>query len=378
MCPKNYKHKIKMKKLVPAIIVIIFICIGFFIGRFSVSLKFKTYIRHFSKSEVLGRLLDKDEKKLVAEAYKNVAPADLDNFSYAIPNVPTPFVGNAPKPGKHNSANVNSMQFRKLEDLAVPKPPNTFRIFLVGGSTAFSSAAPDDNTSIAAYLEDLLNKNLSSGGKKFEVIIAANPAWASSHERIFIENKLSELEPDMVIAFSGINDVHWGAEGKNILWFRTFADDFFFDIINMAYQTAGIKPPIDVTDTNEVPVQPYLVAKRLLKNTRISNFALSLNNVKYLFCLQPNLAASNKKLTAWEKECLSDEKNYFVECYKEINKNLENFKDDNFSYINLSAMFDDVPSSETIFVDSYHFGDKGNEMIAEKILEKMKPIIHNQ
>jgi len=365
-----------MKKVVPSIIVIIFIGIGISIGRLSVSLKFRNYIRHFSKSEVLGRLLDKDEEELVAKAYKNTAPEDLQNISYAIPNVPSPFVGNAPTPGKHDSAFVNSSQFRSFEEVVVPKPANVYRIFLVGGSTAFSSAAPSDKTTIAAYLENLLNKNFSSSGKKFEVITAANPAWSSTHERVFIENKLSELEPDMVIAFSGVNDVHWGAEGKNILWFRTFADDFYFDIIKMAYQTAGINPPADVTDTNEVPVPPSIVAKRLLKNTKISNFILGQNGIKYLFFLQPNLAVTKKELNNWEKECLSDEKEYFVECFKKIDANLKNYKDKNFSYFNLSDMFDKLPASEALFVDSYHFGDKGNEMIAEKIFEKIKKICH--
>jgi len=361
-----------MKKIVPSIIVIIFICIGFFIGRFTVSLKFKSYIQHFSRSEVIGRLLDKDEKVLVAKAYKNVGPDDLDNFSYAIPNVPTPFVGNAPAPGKHNNAFINSMQFRELKNLVIPKPTNIYRIFLVGGSTAFSSAAPDDNSTIAAYLENILNKKLSSDGKLFEVITAANPAWASTHERIFIENKLSELEPDMIITFSGVNDVHWGAEGKNILWFRTFADDFYFEIIKKAHQTAGINIPIDVTNTNEIPIEPSIVSKRLLKNTQISNFVLKENGTKYLFFLQPNLSVTDKDLSLLENESLSKNKEYFVKCYKEIDKTMSNFKSDNFSYFNLSDMFNKIPSSETIFVDSYHFGDKGNEMIAEKIFEKMK------
>ncbi len=361
-----------MKKIVQSIVIIVFICIGFFIGRFSISLKFKKYIQHFSKSEVLGRLLDKDEKILVAKAYKNVNPDDLDNFSYAIPNVPTPFVGNAPTPGKHNNAFINSMQFRDSKNFVIPKPTNIYRIFLVGGSTAFSSATPDDKSTIAAYLENILNKKLSSDGKIFKVITAANPAWASTHERIFIENKLSELEPNMVITFSGVNDVHWGAEGKNILWFRTFADDFYFEIIKKAYQTAGINIPIDVIDTNEIPIEPSIVSKRLLKNTQISNFVLKENGTKFLFFLQPNLSVTDKDLSSWEKETLSKNKEYFVNCYKEIDKNMKSFKEDNFSYFNLSDMFNNIPESEIIFVDSYHFGDKGNEMIAKRIFEKLK------
>jgi len=319
-----------MKKIAPTIIVIIFICIGFFIGRFSISLKFNKYIQRFSRSELLGNILDDDEKISVSKAYKKVLPNDLDTFSYAIPNVPTPFVGNAPAPGKHNNTIINNMQFRKCKSISNPKPTNIYRIFLVGGSTAFCSAAPDDNSIISAYLENFLNKEGTATGKTFEVITAANPAWSSTHERIFIGNRLSELEADMVVAFSGVNDVHWGYEGKNVLWFRTFADDFYFKIIKKAYQIAALNPPLDVTDTNEIPIHAEVVASRLLKNTKISNFILGEKKIKYLFFLQPNLAVTKKELSPWEKESLSKKRKYFRNCYKEIDQTMSKPRSNNF------------------------------------------------
>ena len=77
-----------------------------------------------------------------------------------------------------------------------------------------------------SHLADfLLNKN-------YEVFTMATPAWASTHERIMIENRLSDLEPDLVVSLSGNNDVHWGAKNRNVLWFRAYHDEFYFDLLD--------------------------------------------------------------------------------------------------------------------------------------------------
>ncbi len=43
----------------------------------------------------------------------------------------------------------------------------------------------------------------------------------------------------------------------------------------------------------------------------------------------------------------------------------------------LADAFDDIGDQEDIFIDSYHFGDKGNEIVAEKIYLNIKDIIPN-
>ena len=49
----------------------------------------------------------------------------------------------------------------------------------------------------------------------------------------------------------------------------------------------------------------------------------------------------------------------------------------NFYFVNLADAFDDIGDQEDIFIDSYHFGDKGNEIVAEKIYLNIKDIIPN-
>ena len=379
--------KTHLVQITVTVIAIALLGLGLLAGRYTVIRPFKKEIHSYSKAETLGNLLSDKRKKSVALAYydpEGVLKA-IDNFSWAVPNVPTPFVGSAPKPGKHNNASINSMQFRADNEVLIPKPSNVYRIFITGGSTAYGSGAPDQKRTISGYLARILNASLtSSTNMKYEVLTAANPAWASTHERIIIENRLSELEPDMVISFSGNNDVHWAYKGRNILWLRTYADDFFLGLINRAYKFSGYGDLVQIPETEPPPIASSLVAKRLAKNVTLSSYVLSLKKATYFFFLQPSLAVTKKGLTDNELRLLDDkkekhqkEKTYFAKCYAKMDSSLKNLKIDNFRFVNLSDIFDDMDEGEDIFLDSYHFGDKGNEVAARNIFRHIKPVIYH-
>ena len=365
--------------LIITVIVIGLVALGGIIGYGVAVQPLRMEIVGYSRGETLGgvlkALLRYEEKEQFAKAYHDgtTLMTDMDDFSWAVPNVLTPFVGTGPRPGKNNNAYVNSMQFRADTELAIPKPPNIFRIFITGGSTAFGSGAPSQDKTIAGYLSDMLNRQPTSS-VQYEVFTAANPAWASTHERIVIENRLSELEPDIILSFSGNNEVHWGLLGRDVLWFRTYADEFFWGLVNTAYKIAWHTPMPEVVKVNTDPVPPHLVAERLAKNVRLSSYVLSLKGIPYLFFLQPTLAVTKKILTEREHSFLH-KKDYFLKCYDEIDSRLKSVKIDNFSFVNLSSVFDHVSGKEDIFIDSYHFGDKGNELVAGRIVAHLKQII---
>jgi hypothetical protein len=125
------------------------------------------------------------------------------------------------------------------------------------------------------------------------------------------------------------------------------------------------------------PIAPALVADRLLKNVRISLFALSENKTDYVYVLQPALAVTKKKLTSREKNSLKTE-DYFRTCYRLFAKDLKNLQGENYQFVDLSGMFDDFDEQQEIFMDSYHFGDRGNEKIAENIFLKIKDRLARQ
>ncbi len=362
--------------LAPTIVMLLLFGLGFLACYFVIGKVFDNEIQGEAKAYTLGRLLkDSPEKRsALASTYYDPGKAlqMLSDISWAVPNIPTPFVGTAPTPGQHGNAHINSMQFRAGKELEMPKPANTYRIFITGGSTAYGSGAPSDDQTIAGYLEAILAVQLTPSTKlKYEIFTMANPAWASTQERIVIENLLSELEPDMVISFSGVNDVHWGVRGRNVLWFRSYSDDFYWSLIKRVFILTRNPPMPENTRTEASPIAPALVAERLLKNVRISLFALSGNKTDYVYVLQPALAVTKKKLTSREKSSLKIE-DYFRLCYGLFAKDLMNLQGENYQFVDLSGMFDGFDEQDEIFMDSYHFGDRGNEKIAENIFLHIK------
>ena len=334
----------------------------------------RSFQRHFGevwKAETLGRILEEGEKEGLAQAYADPAEAlkGLDGYAWSIANVPTPFVGSGPRPGLNHNAIINSRQFRSRSEVEVPKPIGEWRIFLTGGSTAFGVGAPDQDRTIGGYLERLLNEN-SGAARRYRVFTLANASWASTHERILIENLLSEMQPDLVISLSGVNDVHWAQLGRNVLWFRTYQEQLFWRLTDTVYRAFGQEGLVDVEERSPQPVDPAVVAQRLGKNVRLASEALSMGGADYLFALQPALYLTGKPLSPRESERLQEEKQaYFRECYAAFKSRLTGIRQASAAFVDLSGIFDGLDGSQEVFLDSYHFGDRGNRMVAEKLAE---------
>jgi|SRR3990170_5232003 len=348
--------------------------IGFAVGRYTVTKAFDRQIQSKSKSFTLGRILNDKQKRAIVHAYHEGDSVyhKLDDISWAVPNTPTPFVGNAPTPGVHGVAHINSMQFRAESEIKIPKPQGAYRIFITGGSTAYGSGAPSEAQTIGGYLSRITSTKLTKITKrKYEIFTMANPAWATTHERIVIENRLSELEPDLVISFSGVNDVHWGRLGRNVLWFRSYSDEFFLGLIRTAYEISDQQRIPEVTQIERSEIAPALVAERLIKNVKLSSYVLSQKQIGYAFILQPALAVTGKSLTEREQKLLKNQ-DYIRACYVQMENVLRNFRGNNFHYVNLTDIFDKLDGQEDIFIDGAHFGDKGNEIIAENIFRHIQ------
>lgn len=330
----------------------------------------------------MGSFLTVEQKERVIDAYKDPqrANSELNTYAWDIPTLPVPFVGAAPRPGNYHSANINAHQLRSPRELQLPKPPGVFRIFLTGGSTALSVGAPSDEETIAGYLENRLNASTSAGAKRhYEVFTMASSAWASTHERIMIENRLSEWDPDMVISFSGNNDVHWGLRGDNVFWFRTMADEFFWWMMNKSFRLAGFGRLPKGVDELRPNLSPVLVAERLKKNVAIGTYALSGGKIPYVFFLQPTLPVSRKALSRNEQAVMAgytpEKLKYFRQSYDLFDQRLSTLRASNFRFVNLAALFDQKSSEETIFIDAYHFGNRGNEIIADRMFEALKAFL---
>jgi lysophospholipase L1-like esterase len=100
-------------------------------------------------------------------------------------------------------ARVNRMGFRGPES-AVPTPPGTYRVVLVGGSTVHGFGVGDEET-IDAHLRAALAA--TGTGARVEVVNLGFDGLDVLCDLDRLEREGLALEPDAVVAHTGINDV---------------------------------------------------------------------------------------------------------------------------------------------------------------------------
>jgi lysophospholipase L1-like esterase len=307
------------------------------------------------------------------------SPPDFASVTWVGRNMPAPFVGSAPVPGPIAGGAINAMQFRYGGEIGVPKERGVFRIFLVGGSTAFGSGASSNATTPGGYLEHHLNDALAGAGR-CEVITAANCAWSSTHERIVVENRLVDLEPDLVVALSGHNDAFWASRGRNVLWTRVFQDDYFFALVNAALVANG-EDPFPTGDPGATErVSEADAAARLARNVTLAHHVLASVGADYLFALQPVLKLSRKGLTSREAGIAAQEGAHhwyagMPAYYEEFRRALSALEGPGLYVADATAIFDEVGDEVDLLVDSCHFGDRGYDAIARWLCARITPII---
>jgi len=375
-----------MKKIfylaIPTLILCALVFLGYRMGQYTAAQQFKAIVQGVQQGETLaGALAASDLNAAQRNDYASVyqqTQVNAHTISWSVPNQPTPFVGSAAVPGQHHNAHINAWQMRNSADVRMPKPRGVFRIFLTGGSTAYGSGAPTQEQTIGSLLQAQLNARLAQKNNvEYEVFSFANPAWASTQERIAIENYLSELQPDMVISLSGNNDVFWGDAGRNVLWFFSFSDEYFKRLANAGLMAAGQQalPELPTTMASTERIAPEIVAYRLEKNVRLGALALQSAGVPWLFFLQPTLSVTKKALTTRENDFLTHAKDYYQQCYLAMTGKLSVLEQKNFHFVDISGIFDGYGSEEEMFLDQFHFGDKGNAVIADAMFSALHSML---
>lgn len=345
--------------------------VGAWAGARRVEQRFERIVAAHEKAQTLGSLLSPEQRAIVARAYTAAPGFDtpFDTIAWEPPKTPAPFVGYVPTPGSHANAQHNSLGWRDARELTRPKPPDVVRVFLTGGSTAYGVGAPSQETTIGALLEQRLNAARgASGGKRFEVFTVAAPAWTSTHERIAIENLIAEAGPDVIVALTGVNDAHWGWRGANVMWMRTYADEYFRLLHDEALAAARRAPTRDVAPTDSMPVSPSDVGYRFERNQRLAWYAAVSAGASYVLCLQPCLHVTESSRRAPS----DDEPDYFVACFDELRSRMVALSPKGWSLVDLTRLFDADHGSEHVYLDSYHFGDKGNRRIADALVESVR------
>jgi len=329
----------------------------------------------FSLSGVMeiGRTSPENWKNLAAYDDPEWARAHMPEINW-VPGVAlAPLIGASPAPGNYGTATISPDQFRYAKPIVKPKPEGTFRLFLVGGSTAYGSGATSNAATIGGYLEFILGT--VAPRRKIEVITAAYPAWGSSQElAALLFRIMSQYAPDMVISFSGFNDCYWSISGRNTLFSRTFGDGFIDNVWRLSHKLAAAGAPVEIVPRSlDGPVAPAVAAKRLVRNVDLMAYAIQRQGGVFYFVLQPSIFWTKKQLSPNEKKYSRADIDYYAQCRADTLEGLQGVAHRNFKYFDSSGIFDALDEKTDIFMDRVHFGQRGNRIIAEYLARIVKP-----
>ncbi|MBW1711834.1 MAG: hypothetical protein JRJ59_01630 [Deltaproteobacteria bacterium] len=174
-----------------------------------VSLSFLVYLLELSGTIALG--IDADEKQVVAAARPAANEMDWRRAKLETARAEQEahwfercYQGRA--------ISINSYGFRGRE-FSAHKPDNVFRVLVSGASVAFGTTASGDALTLQGQLESRLNDLFEAAGTglKAEVYNLALPALTSAAEVSVLLN-LMESKPDLVIMFTGWNDLVFAHE----------------------------------------------------------------------------------------------------------------------------------------------------------------------
>ena len=279
-------------------------------------------------------------------------------------------------PNQHFSTiNINSHGFRGDE---LQNNPD-YRIFVMGGSTAFGVGATSDDATIPSYLQQKISEDFNK--YNIEVINAGIPQAFSFTEKNLIKDKLLDYDPDLLIIYGGWNDIDTDYDNYE----RDGGDNFEDQMIRKIRQTDMVTLNVLMKlyfsykhDTIDViPFDSYKIKEKvsLWKNSWRDICELQ---EKYDFntaiILQPLLGTGNKSLSLEEQTNLlhydSNRRNQYYGLYADALNEL----DSTCTLVqDLRNVFDS--HSETMYYDSGHVGNKGNEIIAEQIYTEIIPFI---
>lgn len=276
--------------------------------------------------------------------------------------------------------------------------PSTFDniIWVFGGSTIFNNEVPDRFT-VTSFLQRLVNANSS---KRYKVENYGVTSVVSSQELERL--KLIQLQKgDIVIFFDGANDSYISiynrdpdgwivGENNNILFEKGWLSNFLVKTHNKlkSYSTfvnVFLSPydyrfePTHLRDHLEVEALAIKMRAKFVRNiSEAANYSIA-SKANFFHFLQPTIFTV-KQPSLYEYQLRKN--SYLIsagidktlnEGYKALIPAIEELKRDHgVLSFDLTNIFDERPYDEEFFLDWVHVTEKGNEVIANAIFEKIK------
>jgi len=330
-----------------------------------------------------------------------------------------------PTPNYHNSKGIhhNAQGFREDSDTSRAKGANTYRIFIMGGSTAYglqsmSKFGQDkysiirNSETIDTYLEEYLRGK--AGHKNVEVINAAITSQYSHHHLIYLNQTILKFHPDMVVFIDGFNDYFqyvkgfdqfrdYGYQERAHLYLGPptieawagytgwwlFRKSHFIHVASKTLRPiwvtirsiGGKRARIDVEDALH-NLETNAMAN-FLKMVERNSLILRHEEVVPVFVLQPELAFKQSKvLSPLEQQIYTELDQQWQENFVEFKNRARPLVVDYLqkSTTRTGSMFLDMTDifggfDGDAYTDYCHLTPMGNKLLAERIGERILPLL---
>jgi len=289
-------------------------------------------------------------------------------------------------PKTTETININSFGLRGPE-FTQEKSMNDYRIFLVGGSSTFGSGSVDENT-ITGFMQKLFDDS----DFDVEVINAGIPGAESFRETWLIRNILFDLDPDLIIHLGGYNEARMINEPSERDAYRNYTD---YNQTSISEKNENDKMESDSFRFNNFPFYrtPFVIYDILFHNSNKQSLITyddllfskitteyyenwknicdisAQKNIKTVIILQPASGMTARNIFPGEIDTGEE----LHEMYQRLAISLDNLGKHCSLTADFKMIFDDI--NQPIFFDQIHTGDFGNKIIAEKIYEKILPIV---
>ncbi len=296
-------------------------------------------------------------------------------------------------PNQHfETININSHGFRG-PDFSSIKPENTYRVFVIGGSTTFGTGATSDTTTIPGFLQEKFDNDQFP--KKIEVINAGISGLFSGTEVGLIKQQILNFNPDILIIYDGWNDITKKYKNYNdgvnnsqnqstskerdtfyefgelLFDFSVVAKIIYTNLDYLPMSFAG--PAVYSFEGTEINEKADIWSKRWIEICELGKT----KDFDVVITLQPILGSGERTLSQFETHQFEWKENerrlpaleIYSQKLNEMNNHCSGTED-------LRNIFDGF--NQPLYLDSVHLGDFGNEIISEKMYESILPIMKSK
>lgn len=240
-----------------------------------------------------------------------------------------------------------------------------YKIVILGNSTS------DPTTGMLKSWSEMLYEKLANTKYKVKIYNGATTGYSSTQEFLKLNRDVLPIKPDLVISFSGYNDIDGTSCVENFPFLHKYTRKFYEYLkthSRLAPDSMYMRNVQLVSHGNPIQLPDYML---WLNNMKKMHSICQTFSIKFVAYLQPMLECENIYLDSTLDTIINEfyqisdisrisvkEKNY--EYYQNLREKI-------ISYEFISDLYGIFSNQQNVFYDICHYTEKGNKIISEQI-----------